>query len=152
MFADMRRAFESLPDETRRAIAKKRARHSYVRTYDKNETVKGGRPRINEKQQAKLADVSHPMVRTVEDTGCRTLFVNPGFTFAIEDMDTAEGEALLAELFTHSTRPELVYVHKWRPHDLLCWDNRSVMHHATPYDTSHTRHMHRTTIKGGRPV
>jgi taurine dioxygenase len=92
------------------------------------------------------------MVRTVEDTGYRTLFINPGFTFAVEDMDEADGEALLSELFAHSTRPEFVYVHEWRPHDLLCWDNRSVMHHATPYDPVHTRHMHRTTIQGSRPV
>lgn len=152
MFADMRRAFETLPDEMRRSIAERRARHSYARTYDKNETVKGGRPRINKNQQAKLEDVSHPMVRTVEDTGCRTLFVNPGFTFAIDDMDAADGEALLSQLFAHSTQPEFVYVHKWQPHDLLCWDNRSVMHHATPYDPAYTRHMHRTTIKGSRPV
>jgi len=32
------------------------------------------------------------------------------------------------------------------------WDNRCTMHHATPYDPKHTRHMHRTTIKGDVPV
>jgi taurine dioxygenase len=101
---------------------------------------------------ARLNDATHPMVRTVEPTGRKALFVNRGFTYAIEDMDGPESEELLAELFAHSTRPELIYTHRWRPHDLLCWDNRRVMHHATLYDPAHTRHMHRTTLKGSRPV
>ena len=67
-------------------------------------------------------------------------------------MDEAESDALLAALFRHGTREAGIYTHKWRQGDLLCWDNRSVMHHATGYDPRETRHMHRTTIAGGRPV
>jgi len=152
MFADMRRALETLPAELRARIEGRRALHSYTHSYQQKQTIEGGRPAISGEQQAKLADVSHPMIRTVEDTGNRTLFVNAGFTYAIEGMDEAESDALLAELFAWSTRPEFVYVHKWRPRDLLCWDNRSVMHHATMYDRVYTRHMHRTTIEGTRPV
>lgn len=152
MFADMRRALETLPEQTRRRISGRRARHSFTRNYQQNETIDGGRPAIRSDQQSQLADVDHPIVRTIEDTGQDSLFVNPGFTFAIEDMDASESDALLSELFAHSTKPEFVYVHKWRPRDLLCWDNRSVMHHATLYDAAHTRHMHRTTIRGRRPA
>ncbi len=152
MFADMRRALDALPDATRRRIEGLRARHSYTRNYRAKQTIEDGRPAISADQQSQLADVTHPMVRTVEDTGHQTLFVNPGFTFGIEGMDEAEGDALLSELFASSTRPEFVYVHKWRKRDLLCWDNRSVMHHATMYDPTQTRHMHRTTIEGARPV
>lgn len=152
MFADMRRALDSLPAETRRRIEGRRALHSYTRSYREKQTVAGGRPDISSDQHSRLADVTHPIIRTVEDTGAQTLFVNPGFTFAVEGMGEAESDGLLTELFAHSTRPENVYVHKWRPRDLLCWDNRSVMHHATMYDPAHTRHMHRTTIEGGRPV
>ncbi len=152
MFADMRRALETLPNETRQRITGRRGRHSYTRNFEKSENLKSGRPAISSDQKSQLADVMHPMVRTVEDTSHQALFVNPGFTFAIEDMDASESDALLSELFAHSTKPELVYVHKWQPRDLLCWDNRSVMHHATLYDAAHTRHMHRTTIEGSRPV
>ncbi len=152
MFADMRRALAALPEATRQRIEGLRARHSYTRNYRARQTIEGGRPAISADQQSQLADVSHPMVRTVEDTGYQTLFVNPGFTFGIEGMDGAEGDALLSDLFDRATRPEFVYVHKWRPRDLLCWDNRSVMHHATMYDPTQTRHMLRTTIEGARPV
>lgn len=152
LFADMRHALRTLPDDLRRRIDGKRARHSYTRNWRKNETVEGGRPEISAEQQDRLREVSHPMIRKVEDTGGEALFVNPGFTFAVEDMNEAESDALLAALFEHSTGEAFVYTHKWRSGDLLCWDNRTVMHRATVYDPAHTRHMHRTTIAGGRPV
>lgn len=152
LFADMCRAYDTLTDETRRRIEGLRAVHSYTHNYKKLEQSEGSRPDITAAQSAQLNDVVHPMVRLVEDTGAKALFVNPGFTYAIEGLGRAESDALLQELFAHSTRPELIYTHQWRPHDLLCWDNRSVMHHATLYDTGFTRHMHRTTLKGTRPV
>jgi taurine dioxygenase len=49
------------------------------------------------------------------------------------------------------SKPEFQFRHVWQPHDLVFWDNRCTMHHATPYDTQFTRHMHRTTVKGDRP-
>ncbi len=152
MFADMRRALETLPEETRLRITGRRGRHSYTRNFENSETMKSGRPAMSSDQKSQISDVTHPMIRTVKDTGRQTLFVNPGFTFGIEEMEKSASEPLLAELFAHSTRPELVYVHKWKPRDLLCWDNRAVMHQATPFDPAHTRHMRRTTIEGGRPV
>lgn len=152
MFADMRRALATLPPETRRRVAGLRAYHSYTRDDRGKETIAGGRPALRGDQMSKLADVLHPVVRTVDDTADEALFVNPGFTFAIEGMDAVESAALLAELFAHATQPALVYTHRWRPNDLLCWDNRTVMHHATFYDPKYTRHMHRTTIEGARPA
>ena len=152
LFADMRHALSTLPQDLRRRIEGRRARHSYTRNWRKNETVEGGRPAISAEQRDRLSDASHPMIRRIEDTGEEALFVNPGFTCAVEDMDAAESDALLAALFGHSTRAESIYTHRWRQGDLLCWDNRSVMHHATMYDPGETRHMHRTTIAGGRPV
>ncbi len=152
LFADMRHALRTLPAGLRRRIDNRRARHSYTRNYRKNETVEGGRPAIGAEQQARLRDVCHPMVRKLEYTGDEALFVNPGFTFAVEDMDEAESDELLAALFEHSTQEAFIHTHEWRPRDLLCWDNRTAMHRATMYEPGHTRHMHRTTIAGGRPV
>jgi len=152
LFADMGRALETLPTETRRRIDGRRALHSYTRNFEKSEALNAGRPAMTSDQQSQVPDVTHPMVRTVEDTGRQTLFVNPGFTFAIEDMDESESDPLLSELFAHSTKPDLIYAHQWKPRDLLCWDNRAVMHQATPFDPAYTRHMRRTTIEGGRPV
>ncbi len=52
----------------------------------------------------------------------------------------------------HATQPAFTYRHCWQLHDVLFWDNRCTIHLATGYDSRHIRHMHRTTIKGDRPV
>jgi len=64
-------------------------------------------------------------------------------------MPVDEGRALLKTLLDHATQPAFVYRHKWREGDLVVWDNRSVLHRATPYDiVRYRRLMQRTTISG----
>lgn len=152
IFANMYRAWDTLDESLKRRVEGRRAFHSYTRNYKSLESAEGSRPDISDDQMARLKDVAHPIVRTVETTGRRALFVNPGFTYAIEGMELSESDFLLEALFAHCTKPEFGYVHAWSAGDLLCWDNRSVIHHATLYDPKYTRHMHRTTIRGGRPV
>jgi len=66
----------------------------------------------------------------------------------IVGMDVAEGKALLAELIAFATQERFVYRHKWRPHDLVIWDNRCTMHRATPFaDTRYQRDMRRATVR-----
>ncbi len=152
MYVDMYRAYDTLPENTKSRIDERLAYHSYTRHYDRNESVKGIRPKLTADQKAKLQDVLHPMVRLVDGTGRKALYVNSGFTYRIEGMDDEEATELLEELFDHCLKPELLYTHKWRLHDYVCWDNRSTIHHATLYNTAHRRHMHRTTIKDNQPV
>src|SRR2546427_12432789 len=60
---------------------------------------------------------------------------------------------LLDELLAHATRPASVYTHRWRPWDLVMWDNRSVLHRGRPWDAArHRRVMRRTTIAGDGPT
>lgn len=40
-------------------------------------------------------------------------------------------------------------VHRWRPNDLLVWDNRAVVHRATPYDATERRELWRLSISLG---
>lgn len=150
LFVDMVAALVALPAELRARIEGRRAVHSYTRNYERNRTVKGA-PALTEVQRAAVPDVLHPIVRSVGDTGRQSLYVNPGFAVAAEGLPEDEGAALLQALFAHATGGDFLYRHRWRPHDLLCWDNRAVMHHATPYDPAYARHMHRTTISGPRP-
>ena len=67
-------------------------------------------------------------------------------------MPRDEGRALLDELTEHCTRPQFVYSHPWRVHDLVIWDNRCALHRATTFDkTKYRRKMHRTTVAGTAP-
>ena len=60
-----------------------------------------------------------------------------------------EGRSLIKELGEFATQSQFVYRHKWQVNDIVFWDNRSTIHLAEPYDPKYTRHMHRTTIRGG---
>jgi taurine dioxygenase len=111
-----------------------------------------GRVMLNDAQEERSPDVVHPVVRTHPETGRKALFVNPAHTDHIVGMAPAESRALLDELNAQSTRPDFVYRHKWRLHDLVFWDNRCLMHIADPPEPGFDRHMHRTTVEGDRPV
>ena len=72
---------------------------------------------------------------------------------SIEGMDDVEGRALIDRLMEHATQPRFVHAHRWRPHDLVLWDNRAALHRATPFaNTTERRHMVRTTVAGEGPT
>jgi len=152
LFADLERAYETLPDAVKRRIEGRRAAHTFAKHYREVMAKDSTRPPLTPEQLAALKEVWHPIVRTHPETGRQALFVNPGHTTRIEGLDDAESQALLDDLFAHSLRPAHVYRHKWRIGDTVIWDNRRVMHQAETYDMSrYARHMHRTCIHGDRP-
>ncbi|MYI68460.1 MAG: TauD/TfdA family dioxygenase [Boseongicola sp. SB0673_bin_14] len=67
---------------------------------------------------------------------------------AIEGMNEAETEALVAELTAHCCQPEFVYSHVWTPGDIIVWDNRSTLHRGRPADPTERRVMRRTAVFG----
>jgi alpha-ketoglutarate-dependent 2,4-dichlorophenoxyacetate dioxygenase len=66
--------------------------------------------------------------------------------YAIEGMEQAAAQKLLAELIDAATAPGLSYVHTWRGGDVVMWDNRATMHRGRPWPGHEARHMVRTTI------
>ncbi len=70
----------------------------------------------------------------------------------VEGMEEAEGRALIERLMAFATQPRFVYSHRWAPRDLVLWDNRAVLHRATPFrSAAERRYMVRTTIAGDEP-
>jgi alpha-ketoglutarate-dependent 2,4-dichlorophenoxyacetate dioxygenase len=62
-----------------------------------------------------------------------------------------EGREFVAWLTDFATQSQFRYSHPWRAGDLVIWDNRSILHRATAYDTAnHKRLMQRTTVGGDR--
>jgi alpha-ketoglutarate-dependent 2,4-dichlorophenoxyacetate dioxygenase len=66
--------------------------------------------------------------------------------YAIEGMEQAAAQSLLAELMDAATAPGLSYVHTWRKGDVVMWDNRATMHRGRPWPAHEARLMVRTTI------
>ncbi|MBI3514502.1 MAG: TauD/TfdA family dioxygenase, partial [Proteobacteria bacterium] len=64
----------------------------------------------------------------------------------------AESERLLDRLWEHVNQERLVWRQDWQVGDLIVWDNRCAMHRRDAFDPGSRRLMHRTQIKGDRPV
>jgi len=152
LFADQHAAYDALPAALRRVIGPLRAEHSYLAKYEELRARNPWRPALTPAQIAEVAPAVHPVVRTHPETGRRALFVNEHFTTRIVGLPEDESRALLAELFAAAIRPELVYRHVWRPHDLVFWDNRSVQHLAAGTPDSERRKLYRTTVEGDLPL
>jgi alpha-ketoglutarate-dependent 2,4-dichlorophenoxyacetate dioxygenase len=76
----------------------------------------------------------------------RTALYLASHAYAIEGMEQAAAQDLLAELMDAATAPGLSYVHTWRNGDVVMWDNRATMHRGRPWPANEPRHMVRTTI------
>ena len=148
LFTNMTRAYDTLPREMQKKLA---GLSAVNRVAEGRRTSADGRIMMSKAQLAKTPDVVHPVIRTHPETGRKSLYVSQSHTDRIVGMDDEEGRALIRELVAHATRPDNVYAHKWRPHDILMWDNRCTMHRVAPYDRRRQRHMHRTTIEGDAP-
>jgi len=151
LFANQHTAWDRLPGYLRRAVRFAKAEHSYLARYADLQKKNPWRPNLTQAQIDEVKPVVHPVVRTHPETGRLALFVSEHFTTKIVGMAEGESRALLAELFDHGTRAEHVYRHRWQPHDMVFWDNRSVMHLAAGCPDDQRRKLYRTTIEGDAP-
>ena len=138
-FADMRAAYDALPEETKAQIDGLRVHHSiaYSRQTLGFDFSKG--------EQDALKGAIHPLVRTIPRAKRRSLYL-ASHAARIVDWPVPEGRLLLRDLIEHATQREFVYRHRWRAGDLVIWDNRATMHRATPFeDTKVRRELRRVT-------
>ena len=147
-FASMYAAYDALDDATKNRLQGLRAVHSYEQRWRLDAQRGMDRAAINDSERKNIPEVSHPIVRPHPVTGRPALYVNEGFMVRVDGLPEDESQALLAQLFSHSTQDRFTYTHQWQANDLIMWDNACIIHSATWYDPSHPRHMHRTTIAG----
>lgn len=150
MFCDMTAACRDLPAEKKDVLLKARAIHHFASRWARESAKAGMRPAQTKAEQDRNPPVEHPMIRTHPETGEPAIYAG-GFAVSIKGFSNEESEKLLHWVEQWVTQPQYVYRHKWRLHDLVFWDNRRVMHNATPYPENQRRHMHRTTVRGDAP-
>ena len=103
-------------------------------------------------EAAQVPPVDHPLVRRHRD-GRLSLYLSATYMEHILGLSQADSRQLIDELMAWATQDGFVYRHRWRPHDVLMWDNRWCIHVVTPFDHGGERRvMHRTTIAGTEPV
>jgi alpha-ketoglutarate-dependent 2,4-dichlorophenoxyacetate dioxygenase len=138
-FADMRAAYDALPDETKARLEGLRAHHSITHSRQ----VLGFE--FSATEEAQLKGAVHPLVRMIPRSRRRSLYL-ASHASRIVDWPIPEGRLLLHELIEHATQPEFVHRHAWRVGDLVIWDNRATMHRARPFDDAkHRRELRRVT-------
>jgi alpha-ketoglutarate-dependent 2,4-dichlorophenoxyacetate dioxygenase len=98
----------------------------------------------SEAELAKMPPVQWPLLRTHAGSQRKVLWVGVHATHIVEK-PVAEGRMLLLELLEHATQREFVYVHEWRPGDLVIWDNRATIHRGRRFDINQPRELRRTT-------
>jgi alpha-ketoglutarate-dependent 2,4-dichlorophenoxyacetate dioxygenase len=138
-FADMRAAYDALPETMRKRIENLRAEHSIWHS-----RVAAGYPNPTEEEIRSRPPVQHALVNIHPTSGRKTIYV-ASHASHIVGWPVDEGRALLKELIEFATQPRFVYRHRWQDADIVMWDNLATMHRGTPFkDTVHIRDMRRT--------
>ena len=127
-FADERAAYDALPEETKRRLDTLVAEHSIF-----NSRARLGFTDFSDEERQSMPPVPQVLVRTIAESGRKSLYL-ASHAGRIVGMSEPEGRALIDELVAHATQRQFVYIHRWRVHDLVIWDDRCTMHRGSDFD------------------
>jgi alpha-ketoglutarate-dependent 2,4-dichlorophenoxyacetate dioxygenase len=145
-FADMRAAWDALPDRMKARLEGLVCEHTQLFS-----RARIGFTDWSEEERAKMAPVPQVMVRTHPGSGRKSIYLS-SHAGCIRGMEEPEARMLLLDLTEFATQREFVHTHSWKVGDLVMWDNRCTMHRAREYDETQVRDMHRTTVSDGVPT
>jgi alpha-ketoglutarate-dependent 2,4-dichlorophenoxyacetate dioxygenase len=138
-FADMRAAYDALPDPTKAALDDLVIEHDVFWSRGQigfTEFPPGEREQYPPSPQR--------LVRLHPGSKRRTLYLSAHASHVV-GWPVADGRLLLVDLNTHATQPQFVYSHTWRVGDLVIWDNRCTMHRGRPHAENEARDLRRAT-------
>jgi alpha-ketoglutarate-dependent taurine dioxygenase len=147
-WADMRAAYDALDETMRERIANLSAYHSlrYSQAKIGHTPQKGGDyAGYGLDQDPPL----RPLVKTHPATQRKSLLVGR-HAYGIVGLAEDESEALLQELMDFACQPPRIHYHQWEPGDAVLWDNRCLMHRATPWPMHEPRIMYHARIAGDK--
>jgi alpha-ketoglutarate-dependent 2,4-dichlorophenoxyacetate dioxygenase len=143
-FADMRAAYDALPEAVKLQIEGLRCEHSiwYSRI------LAGAKPEdIRADERAAMPGTVQPLVRTHARTGRKSL-VLASHVERVIGLSDEQGRALIEQLTKFAIQDRFVYSHRWSAGELVIWDNRCTMHRGRPFDDQrYRRDMRRTTVQ-----
>ncbi len=147
LFADTRAAYDGLPPDLKAEADRRQVVYSY-RAMDRHlRALDPTRPPLGEETFAAWPPARLPLAQSHPGTGRKTLRLAPEVMEEVEGLSRAAAEDLLARLLAHTLQPAYRYDHRWREGDLVIFDNASLIHSASAFDTDrHRRIMYRTTI------
>jgi taurine dioxygenase len=144
-FCNMYKAYDSLPDALKSRTAKLTCKHDSSHN-SAGETRKGFADGFASRDE--IPGAVHPLVCRHPATGRPVLYLGRLENAYIVELPDDESEALLDELWSHTTKPENSLAHHWRAGDILMWDNRCTMHRRDDFNQNTRRIMHRSQVQG----
>lgn len=143
LFVSNRAAYDRLPDEMKAKVDPLIGVHDYVFSRSKV-----GKDAVSPGLAKSLPPVRQRLVRRNPANGRKNLFIG-SHVRTIEGMDDSEARELLDELVERAVEPEAILSHAWKPHDLVIWDNRCLLHRGAGYDADRfRRYMRQTRVSG----
>jgi taurine dioxygenase len=144
MWANTEAAYDALPDHLRTLADGLWVRHSNQADYAGMTTA--GRSYTSAFHSASFV-ARHPLVRVHPVSGRRSLLLG-GFANRIEGLSSNESADLIRTFQTHITRPENTVRWRYRPGDVVIWDNQATQHYAIDDYGDAPRRVQRVTLVG----
>ena len=157
-FADMRAAYDALSDAMRERIDGLQAHHSLYHSQAKvgHQGKQGAHsPKLHNNNDYSGygfhdGPISiRPLVKTHPETGRKNLLIGR-HAYDIVGLQADESEKLLQDLVNFACQPPRIYHHRWQPGEAVVWDNRRLMHQATPWPMDQPRVMWHSRIAGDK--
>ena len=95
---------------------------------------------VSKKMQINCTTGAKNIRRHASPNGREALYI-ASHAFKIDGLDQAPSATLIDEFTAFVTQDRYVYRHKWRVGDMLIWDQRAVLHRATPWDYDEPRKL-----------
>jgi len=146
-FADMRAAWDALPEAMKAKVRDLVTEHSLIFS-----RAQLGFDEFTPEERDRCTPVPQRLVRRHPGSGRLSLYLSAHIG-RIQGMPTPEAMALIRELTEQATKPAFVFSHTWSVGDLVVWDNRCTMHRGRPYeDKTYPRDLRRVTLSDSAPT
>jgi alpha-ketoglutarate-dependent taurine dioxygenase len=147
-WADMRAAYDALDPATRAKVEGLAAYHSLHYSQSKLGQTAGKADGEYSGYGFHNGPVPlRPLVKTHPETGRKSLLIGR-HAHNVSGMDKTESRQFLEGLVEFACQPPRIYHHDWTPGDAVIWDNRCLLHQATPWDMTQPRVMWHSRIAG----
>lgn len=146
-WADMRAAYEALPDDLKEQVANLSAYHSLHYSQERAGFKPKGDGEYSGYGFHDEAPPLRPLVKVHPETGRPSLLIGR-HAYGIPSMTEEASRVFLDTLLDLACQPPRVYHHSWQPGDAVIWDNRCLLHQACPWDMAEPRVMYHARIAG----
>ena len=146
-FASTAAAYDALSDDMKERIAGLTCKHDS--SHNSVGQVRKGFQEVYEDRED-IPGAVHPLVAEHPETGRQVIYLGRRARAYIQELDQAESDALLDELFAHITQLRFTWTQKWRLGDVVIWDNRCTLHRRDALDPNERRLLHRAQIKDAK--